>query len=282
MDARPIAPGSPHDAEASTMIGGSRLTTRGVTVSFGGVHAVVDVDLDVEQGRLVGLIGPNGAGKTTFIDAITGFVRSRGRVELSGRDLSRLAPHERARNGLGRTWQATELFDDLTVGENLAVAAERPSRWASVRELLWKAPENGAAVRDALALLGVESTLAKLPSELSQGERKLVGVARALAAAPRVVCLDEPAAGLDAGESEQLGHRLREVADGGTGMLLVDHDMGLVLSVCDWIVVLEFGQVIATGTPEQVRRDRRVVEAYLGRAGAQRAAARLDIAEGER
>jgi branched-chain amino acid transport system ATP-binding protein len=256
------------------------LSARGVSVSFGGVHAVVDVDLDVEPGRLVGLIGPNGAGKTTFIDAITGFVRSRGRVELAGRDLSRLAPHERARSGLGRTWQATELFDDLTVEENLAVAAERPSRWASARELVWKAPENGAAVRDALARLGVEPALAKLPSELSQGERKLVGVARALAAGPRVVCLDEPAAGLDSGESEQLGQRLREVADGGTGMLLVDHDMGLVLSVCDWIVVLEFGKVIATGTPEEVRRDRRVVEAYLGRAGAERAAARLDI-EGE-
>jgi branched-chain amino acid transport system ATP-binding protein len=95
-------------------------------------------------------------------------------------------------------------------------------------------------------------------------------VARALAAAPRVVCLDEPAAGLDSAESEQLGRRLREVADGGTGMLLVDHDMGLVLSVCDWIVVLEFGKVIAAGTPERVRRDRRVVEAYLGRAGAER------------
>jgi branched-chain amino acid transport system ATP-binding protein len=127
--------------------------------------------------------------------------------------------------------------------------------------------------------VGVDTPLDRLPAELTQGERKLVGVARALAGSPRVVCLDEPAAGLDSAESEQLGRRLREVADSGTGMLLVDHDMGLVLSVCDEIVVLEFGHVIATGTPEEVRRDRRVVEAYLGAAGAERAAERLDIAE---
>jgi branched-chain amino acid transport system ATP-binding protein len=234
------------------------LNAQQVSVSFGGVRALVDVDLEVAEGRLVGLIGPNGAGKTTFIDAITGFVRARGRVELDGRDLSRLAPHERARSGLTRTWQATELFDDLTVGENVAVAAARPA--------------------DAdRALAGLEAIADRLPAQLSQGERKLVGVARALAAAPRVVCLDEPAAGLDSAESDQLGRRLRQVVDAGTGMLLVDHDMSLVLSVCDWIVVLEFGEVIATGTPEQVRRDRRVVEAYLGSAGAQRAAETLDI-----
>jgi len=237
-------------------VGLTALRARGVSVSFGGVRALVDVDLDVADGQLVGLIGPNGAGKTTFIDAITGFVRSRGSVELAGQDLSRLAPHERARSGLARTWQAGELFDDLTVGEHVAVAARRQTH-------------------AALALVGLEAAAGKLPAQLSQGERKLVGVARALAAAPSVVCLDEPAAGLDSAESERLGQRLREVVGGGTAMLLVDHDMGLVLSVCDWIVVLEFGEVIATGTPEQVRRDRRVVEAYLGSAGAERVAEQL-------
>ncbi len=227
------------------------LSTRGVSVSFGGVRALVDVDLDVPEGKLVGLIGPNGAGKTTFIDAITGFVRSRGTVELAGRDLSGLPPHERARSGLARTWQASELFDDLTVGEHVTVVGKRETD-------------------ETLAIVGLESAADKLPAQLSQGERKLVGVARAMAAAPSVICLDEPAAGLDTTESERLGRQLRQVVDGGTAMLLVDHDMGLVLSVCDVITVLEFGEVIATGTPEEVRRDRRVVEAYLGTAGAER------------
>ena len=240
------------------------LATTGLSVRFGGVRAVDDVDVVVEEGQLVGLIGPNGAGKTTFIDAITGFVRSTGRVELDGRDLARLPPHARAQRGLARTWQSTELFDDLTVRENLMVAAQRPSFLALAAELVGKRVGESAAAEHALELLDLRPLAEAMPTELTQGQRKLVGVARAIAMEPRLLCLDEPAAGLDTNESEDLGQRLRQIADAGTTTLLIDHDMGLVMNICDRIVVLEFGKVIATGPPDEVRRDPLVVKAYLG------------------
>lgn len=245
------------------------LKATGVSVSFGGVHAVVDVDLEVGEGRLVGLIGPNGAGKTTFVDAISGFVRARGLVELDGADLTGLPPHTRARHGLARTWQSIELFDDLTVRENLLVASHRASAWRAARETLSPSAGSAGEVDFALELLGLEPLADELPAELTQGQRKLVGIARALAPRPRLVCLDEPAAGLDTRESEELGRRLRRLADDGQAMLLIDHDMGLVLGICDEVVVLEFGRVIARGAPEVVRRDQRVITAYLGEAAAE-------------
>jgi branched-chain amino acid transport system ATP-binding protein len=244
------------------------LATAGLSVRFGGVHAVEDVDLAVEEGQLVGLIGPNGAGKTTFIDAITGFVRYTGVVELDGRNLGGLPPHARARRGLARTWQSTELFDDLTVRENLAVGAERPSFVALAAEAIGRRIPTGESPDEALQLLDLGGIADAMPAELMQGQRKLVGVARAIAMRPRLLCLDEPAAGLDTGESDDLGQRLRQIANAGTTTLLIDHDMGLVLNICDRIVVLEFGKVIAAGPSDEVRRDARVVKAYLGGAAA--------------
>lgn len=246
----------------------SVLVARGIGVSYGGVTALSDVDVTVAPGQLVGLIGPNGAGKTSFIDAVTGFTPHRGSVELAGRDLTGAPPHLRARAGLARTWQSGDLFDDLSVGENLAVATARHTWWGSVARTVRGPAAVSDEVHRSLARVGLASLADAQPADLSQGQRKLVGVARALAAHPTVVCLDEPAAGLDTAESRQLGERLRAVADAGTALLLVDHDMGLVLGNCDHVVVLEFGRVIATGPPEEVRSDPAVVAAYLGASAA--------------
>lgn len=243
------------------------LETYGMSVAFGGLKAVDRVDVRVEPGKLVGLIGPNGAGKTTFIDGITGFVPTQGRIVFDGREIGGLPPHRRATLGLGRTWQSLELFDDLTVRENLQVAAERQSVGGFLLDLVRpRRARDQRAVDFALDVLGIRDLAGAMPNEISQGQRKLVSAARALAARPRLVCMDEPAAGLDTSESAELGSRLRAILDEGISIFLVDHDMGLVLNVCDYIYVIEFGRQIAEGTPAEIKRDERVIEAYLGSA----------------
>jgi branched-chain amino acid transport system permease protein len=244
------------------------LNVSDLSVSFGGVRAVREVSLEVRDGELVGLIGPNGAGKTTLVDAVGGFVPFSGKIEVNGGDVGQAPAHERARRGLARTWQSTELFDDLNVTENLTVAT----------------PGQGAATDRAgqvLSLVGMDWAAEAVPSSLSAGQRKLVGVARALAARPHVLCLDEPAAGLDTAESAELGETLRDLADQGQSMLLIEHDMGLVMSICDRVVVLEFGQVIAEGPPEVVRADPRVVAAYLGDSAGAAAAETVSADQGD-
>ena len=236
-----------------------------LTVRYGVVTAVDRVSITVPAGALVGLIGPNGAGKTTLIDALTGFTASTGRIDFDGTELSGVRAHRLPGMGLARTFQSLELFEDLTVRENLLVSADPRPWWAVLRDVV--APRAGAAgsrVDECLALVGLPGLGDRLPDALSHGQRKLVAVARALCSAPRLLLLDEPAAGLDTEESLALGRQLRRLVAGGTTVLLVDHDMGLVLSVCDEIHVLKEGRLLASGPPSAIRRDPAVIAAYLG------------------
>jgi branched-chain amino acid transport system ATP-binding protein len=234
-------------------------------VSYGGVRANNDINLEVMPGQIVGLIGPNGAGKTTFIDALTGFTEYSGRVDFLGQAIDGVPPHKRARMGLSRTWQSLELFDDLTSFENLLVATRRTSFRSVVLDVFVPNRKRDESNEQwALDLVGLGGLGHKSPREISLGQSKLLGVARALATRPKVVLLDEPAAGLDPEESGVLGARFHDIVENGISILLIDHDMNLVLKVCDYIYVLEFGRLIAQGTPTEVRDNDDVIAAYLG------------------
>jgi sulfate-transporting ATPase len=244
------------------------LTVTGLTVRFGEVAAVRDLDLTVRPGEIVGLIGPNGAGKTTFIDAVTGFVRSSGSIRLGDRDLSHASPSRRVSVGLARSWQSLELFEDITVLENMQIASDAASRhrFEGVLELVRpRRVELSGPARMAISEFGLTEDLASKPAELSYGLRRLVAIARATALSPSVLMLDEPAAGLSDGDSKELGTLLRRLADDwGLGILLIEHDVDLVMSLCDRIAVLDFGEKIAEGRPDEIRQDPAVVAAYLG------------------
>ena len=236
-----------------------------LTVRYGGVTAVSHVSFAIPPGRIAGLIGPNGAGKTSLIDAVSGFTPAAGgRLELGGRDVSGCGPSERARLGLARTFQSLELFDDLTVHENLTLGCHRPGRWSTIADVVRRDRARYPQVDEVLDLLGLAEVAAVRPAALPNGRRHLVALARAVVSAPQVLLLDEPAAGLDPGETAVLGDVLRTLRDQGMGVLLVEHDMALVLDVCDVVHVLDQGVLIASGAPTAIRRDPAVIEAYLG------------------
>jgi ABC-type branched-subunit amino acid transport system ATPase component/ABC-type branched-subunit amino acid transport system permease subunit len=243
------------------------LRVRGLQVRIGGALVVRDVDLVVDSGAVVGLIGPNGAGKTMTLDAISGFVRpSGGEVTLDSEVLTTWSPRRRARAGIARSFQTLELFEDISVEENMRVAGEGGDAWSYLRDVAWPrreplGPVSLTAVRD----FALEEDLDRRPDELPYGKRRLVSVARAVATGASIVLLDEPAAGLNTHETEELGLLIRDLATRwGIGILLVEHDMQLVLGVCDRVIVMDAGAVIADGSPNQVRNDSVVQTAYLG------------------
>jgi branched-chain amino acid transport system ATP-binding protein len=232
----------------------------GVSRSFEGVQALADVDLELARSEVVGLIGPNGAGKTTLVNLITGFdFPTTGRVELEERDVTRWSPQRRGRAGLARTFQHGHAFKGLTVRENVEVAALGVG--ASSRDARTRAQR-------LLSALGLQSRADENAAALPHGDERKLGVARALATEPRFVLMDEPAAGLTEAEVPDLAAVVRSVRDDhGAGVLLIDHNVTLILDVCDRIHVLDQGRTLAEGTPDEIRKNIDVANAYLGGSG---------------
>jgi ABC-type branched-subunit amino acid transport system ATPase component len=249
------------------------LSATGITVRFGGVTALSDVSIGVRQGAITGLVGPNGAGKTTLFDVLSGLRRpDAGAVDLLGEDVTGISPQARAIRGLARTFQHPELFMSLTVREHLSLGY----RARHQRSRLWQDMFTGAAFRrqsqeeldrsdSLLELLGLTAIANQRVSSLPLGNCRLVEVGRALAYAPSVLLLDEPLSGLDSSEARRLAQALRLVVDAeDTTLLLVEHDVDMVMSLSSHVIVLDFGVVLAEGTPAEVRSNDRVRAAYLG------------------
>jgi ABC-type branched-subunit amino acid transport system ATPase component/branched-subunit amino acid ABC-type transport system permease component len=264
-----VAP-APVAAAVAPTATGTGLEVERITVRFGGLVAVDQLSLSAPVGRITGLIGPNGAGKTTTFNACSGLQRpNEGRVVLHGKNVTRLGPAARARRGLGRTFQRSELWPSLSVEDNVALGLEASMAGGSALSQLVAKPGDRkrveSAVDRALALTGVEHLRDRQVALLTTGERRLVELARCLAGPFDVMLLDEPSSGLDATETEQFGRVLTAVVEERqTGLLLVEHDMALVMEVCEHIYVMDFGQLIFEGTPEEVRTSPIVQAAYLG------------------
>ncbi|MET0543490.1 MAG: ABC transporter ATP-binding protein [Variovorax sp.] len=247
------------------------LSVEHLSLSFGGVKVLQDLELQIRPGEVTGLIGPNGAGKTSFFNCLTGlYAASEGRLRLGSTSIERMAPAHRAELGFSRSFQHVALCPELTVVENVMIGLNRGSRAGWLDAFLplpvglkeREAHEREA--RDALVRLGIGDAADQWPAELSPGVLRLVEIARAIVGNPRVLLLDEPAAGLNAVETRELSRVLKRLRSPGLILLVVEHDMDLIMDVCDTIHVLNVGRLLASGDPEAIRRDPEVVRVYLG------------------
>ena len=235
------------------------LECTGLGIAFGGAQVLNDVSITAEAGTVTGLIGPNGAGKTTLFNCITGLLHPQsGTVHLDGTDISSLSPFRRTRLGIARTFQRLELFTSLSVRDNIRVAGELSYRWHKERFNVDFETER------VLIQLGITHLADRDVTEIPTGMARRVEVGRALMTQPRILLLDEPASGQDETETEEFGDLLMRLGQMGTAILLVEHDVALVMKVCSYVHVLDFGRIIASGTPDEVQRNSAVLDAYLG------------------
>jgi branched-chain amino acid transport system ATP-binding protein len=247
------------------------LEVRDINVKFGGVTALNNVNLHVNEGEIAALIGPNGAGKTTVFNIVTGYYTpTSGDVILDGESLSGLRPYKSARKGLGRTFQNIRLFGDMTAAENVATAADSLNKSGLVGSL-FGFPRSRRDEREAmekanelLRFIGLDHRALQMAKNLPYGDQRRLEIARALALNPKVLLLDEPAAGFNPQEKVELGELIRKIRDRGFSVLLIEHDMSLVMKISDRVSVLDFGQKIAEGSPDEIQNSQRVIDAYLG------------------
>jgi len=239
-----------------------------VTKQFGGVQALSQVSCEVPQGKIIGVIGPNGAGKTTMFNVLTGaFSADAGTIVFDGHDITREQPHRIARRGISRTFQNIRLFAGMTVWEHLLVAQPHSEVW--LRRLLptsWADPAALARAQEVLQFFALQDVKDRIARSLPYGLQRRVEMARAVTARPKLLLLDEPVAGMNHEEAEEVRRVILRLRDGGLSVLLIEHDMAFVMNLCDELYVLDFGAIIAQGRPDAVRADPVVLDAYLGRA----------------